>query len=281
MSTPATTTAPASDTARWRLLSVKGDPFLVAHWERVVFLHFLIGPKSLRSLAPAPFELELYEGQACVTLVALTMRRFRPYRRGSLLAWFLRPITRQCFLNVRTYVRWDDEPGALFLWGWLSKPFGVELPMERFGLPCGFCSMEYDHKHETGTLHGVVNERASAGTFAYRATLENDGQFYPCAPGSLAEFAMERYTGFFCRCNRPFVFRAWHPRWLQAPADVIIDDDSLLAGKFPWFKEARLAAANFAPGFEDVSLGRVHRLEEGNFRTRTRRSVLSAFYEMP
>src|SRR6266566_1531835 len=105
MSTPATTTSPdISDTARRRLLSVKGDPFLIAHWDRVAFLHFLISPHKLRPLVPAPFELELYEGQACVSLVALTMRRFRPFRRSSLLAWLFRPLARQYFLNVRTYV---------------------------------------------------------------------------------------------------------------------------------------------------------------------------------
>ena len=68
------------DTARRRLLTVKGDPFLVADWERVLFFHYLFDPEQLRPAVPAPFELELYHGEACVSLVAVTMRRFRPYR---------------------------------------------------------------------------------------------------------------------------------------------------------------------------------------------------------
>src|SRR5262245_22751699 len=106
MNTRDVTASAISDLARQRLLSAKGDPFLHAGWQRVVFLHFVVSPEILRAHVPEPFELELYEGQACVSLVALTMRRFRPFRRGSLAAWFFRPIRQQCFLNLRTYVRW-------------------------------------------------------------------------------------------------------------------------------------------------------------------------------
>src|SRR5437867_11720981 len=69
-----------TDAARRRLLSVKGDPFLVADWRNVVFLHYVIRPEILRPLVPATLELELHEGKACISLVALTMRRFRPFR---------------------------------------------------------------------------------------------------------------------------------------------------------------------------------------------------------
>src|SRR5437667_6137085 len=122
MTNPPLTTAPAiSEIARRRILSVRGDPFLFADWQQVVFIHFLISPEVLRPHVPAPFDLELYQGQACLSLVALTMRHFRPCQPGSPAAWLYRPIQRQCFLNFRTYVRWRDESGALFLWGWLSK----------------------------------------------------------------------------------------------------------------------------------------------------------------
>src|SRR5262245_37381663 len=97
-----------SDVARERLLSVKGDPFLLADWQRVVFMHFLVSPEVLRPHVPIPFELEMHQGEACLSLVALTMRGFRPFRHGSPLAWLLRPIREQCFLNFRTYVRWRD-----------------------------------------------------------------------------------------------------------------------------------------------------------------------------
>ncbi len=270
----------ASDAARRRLLSVKGDPFLLADWERALFMHFVLAPEVLRPYVPEPFELELHEGRACVSVVALTMRRFRACRRAA-LAWLLRPVAQQRFLNVRTYVRWRDEPGALFLWGWLSKPFRVGLPGAMFGLPYAFASLDYDHQLESGLLRGVARVEACSHRFAYRAAIDRKTAFQPCPAGSLAEFAMERYTGFFCRGGPRRVFRAWHPPWLQAAIELEFEEDSLLRARFPWFKEARLAASNFAPGFERVWLGRAHRLERAARAVRPRRSVLSAFYEMP
>ena len=270
----------ACDTAKRRLRSVKGDPFLFVDWERVVFLHFLLPPELLRPQVPASFELDLHEGRACVSLVALSMRHFRPSRRGS-LAWLFRPMAQQRFLNVRTYVRCGGEPGALFLWGWLSRPLGVALPFSLLGLPCGFGALEYEHGYETGALRGTATGKAAVSRFAYRAAIPPDGEFEKCAPGSLAEFALERYTGFFLRGNAPRLFRAWHPPWLQRQIAVTIEDDGLPRDKFPWWHEARLASANFAPGFERVWLGRAHRLNKATCASRTGRRVISAFYEMP
>lgn len=267
------------DPAKQRLLSGKGDPFLFADWERVVFLHYVVAPELVRPHVTNPLALELYQGKACVSLAAVTMRGFRPCRRGS-AGWLFRPITEQRFLNVRTYVRCGEEPGVLFIRGWLSQPFGLGLPSGMFGLPYAFASLEYRHHYETGAIHGQVTGTAHKGLLTYKASVDPKGSFQPCVAGSLAEFAMERNTGFFCRGDDLRVFRAWHPAWSQTPIAVTIEDDSLLTTAFPWFKEARLAAANFSPGFQRVWLGRAHRIKQGCTEPASRK-VLSAFYEMP
>jgi len=59
--------------AKRRLLSVNGDPFVFADWERLVFLHFVIAPELLRPHVPQPFELELHEASAVVSVVAVTI----------------------------------------------------------------------------------------------------------------------------------------------------------------------------------------------------------------
>src|SRR2546427_9994900 len=224
----------AAELAQERLLSVKGDPFLFADWERVVFLHFIVAPELLRRFVPRPFELELYESEACISLVHVTMRRFRPCRPVS-LGWLFRPITQQRFLNLRTYVHSGSEPGALFLWGWLSQPFPLRLPSAILGLPYSFASLDYEHDAELSVLHGAVSARNATESFAYRAAIAPHPPLAPCSPGSLAEFAMERYSGFFCRGPEPRVFRAWHPPWLQTPIDATIEDASLVTNKFPSF----------------------------------------------
>ena len=273
--------------------SANEEAFLFADWERVVFLHFAVDPATLLRYVPVPLELELYENIAWVTLVALTMRSFRPCRRGSPTAWLFRTIASQRFLNVRTYARRGDEPGALFLRGWLSQPFRVPLPGGLFGLPYEFASLEYRHQPEAGELRGVATVPAITGTdrlkpglqtverLLYRARVEPQKAYLPCGSGTLAQFALERYTGWFPRKNQLYVFRAWHPPWVQASIDVTIEDDSLLTTRFPWFKQARLVAAHYAPGFAGVQLGKSDRVGKFSRRCRASRSVLSGFYEMP
>ncbi len=206
------------------------------------------------------------------------MRHFRPCRLGS-AASLLRPLSQQRFLNLRTYVRLGSEPGALFLWGWLSRPYRAPLPSSLFDLPYSFASMGYEHRVDSGRFHGLVTQ--GTNRFAYTATAKPGVMPSPCVPHSLADFAMERYSGFFSWKHEARVFRTWHPSWMQLPTDACIEDDSLLTSKFPWFKEAILTSSNFATGFEHVWLGRAHALAESRMNPRQSGHVLSSFYEMP
>lgn len=267
-----------SAAGKGRLLSGKGDPFLFARWERVVFLHFTVEPMTLRPQVPSPFELELYGPNAVISVVAVTMSRFRPVRRALLAAWPFTLISRQSFLNLRTYVRLGDEPGALFLWGWLSQPCRLSLPSGVFALPYAFATLRYRHQHETGPISGVATSPRLPGRLAYHARMDAGATFEPCEPGSMSEFAMERYTGFFCRGDEVYRFRAWHAPWLQTPIAAEIEERSLLDGANPWFRRAKLVGAHYAPGFEQVWMGKAHRID---LSSRTRHRGLRTFFEMP
>jgi len=264
--------------ARQRLLSGKHDPFLVACWERVVFLHYLIRPELLRPHVPAQFVLDLYDNMACISVVAVTMRNFRASRSIS-TGWLFRPVRCERFLNLRACVHLREEHGAFILWSWLSNPLRATLPLMKLGFPCTFAEVEYDHRFETGKLQGSVKMKNSSGdALEYRGSLDSLHGFEPCRAGSLAEFAMERYTGFFSRGSRLRLVRCWHPPWMQRPMQASIADDNLITNRFAWFGEARLVAANVGPGFPDVWIGRPHEL---NSNSHDRHPVLSAFYEMP
>lgn len=270
--------------------------FVLANWERVLFLHFASAPELVRRWVPAPFELELHQGRACLSLAAVTMTSFRPSHLLS-PGWLLRPIGRQQFLNFRTYVRYLDEPGVLFLWGWLSRPLPLRLPSGAFGLPYSFARLDYYHRPEHGVLRGAVtDEKNPSLRFAYRAKGGLDSG--PTINGSLAEFAMERCTGYFCRRHRarisrgadlvdtapgftPCIFHGRHPRWRQVPLDAVIEEANLVTSKFPWFREASFAEANFGMGFDDVRLGLARRLLSGPCVQHSRRKVLAAFYDLP
>jgi uncharacterized protein YqjF (DUF2071 family) len=262
--------------AREGLVAVPGDPFLFADWHRVLFFHFVIPPEALRAHVPPPFELELRNGEACMSIVAVTMRNFRPCRFDPVALPF-GCLREQRFLNLRTYVRCHDEPGAFFLHGWLTRPLGLPLPSGFCALPFTFATSKYEHIPENGMIRGTVS--AAYRQFSYHAAIPDD-QYQPATPGSLAQFVMERYSGFFCRKGKGYVFRARHPIWLQRAVDATIEEDDLITIEFPEWKEARFMGASFAPGFERVELGKAHTVTDTPRRNGGHR-VLSRLFEMP
>src|SRR5438067_894904 len=82
-------------------------PLFFAEWLDVVFIHFELEPRVLQS--SVPFDLDLRDGRAYVSLVAFTQRRLRPAFGGRLAALFAAPLADHAFLNVRTYVRHGGE----------------------------------------------------------------------------------------------------------------------------------------------------------------------------
>src|SRR5262249_34894400 len=133
---PAKNSSSLSADGRNRLMSVRGEPLFFASWERAVFLHYDADADLLQR--QLPYELDLLDGRAFVSLVAFTMRDLRPRFGGALGKWIFRPIATHQFLNVRTYVRHRGEPGIYFIAEWLSNPLSVRLGPGTFGLPYRF-----------------------------------------------------------------------------------------------------------------------------------------------
>ncbi|HEX4264539.1 MAG TPA: DUF2071 domain-containing protein [Verrucomicrobiae bacterium] len=239
------------------MLSVTGEPLFFADWLRAVFVHYEVPAAELQR--DVPFELDLHDGKAYVSLVAFTMRGMRPCRGGRLAAWLFKPIATNDYLNFRTYVRHDGEPGIYFLTEWMNNPFSVRLGPLTFGLPYRFGEMNYKHRHEDGFLTGAVRESTDGSSFAYEATLAKHDSV-PCPAGSLDEFLLERYTAFTAHKSKRRFFRIWHQPWRQQAIRVSVSDNRLLREVWPWFSAATLAGANYSPGARDVWMGRPHQI---------------------
>jgi uncharacterized protein YqjF (DUF2071 family) len=244
--------------ARQRLLSLPGEPLFIADWNRVLMIHYEVEPDTLQRAVP--FELELNEGRAFVSLVAFTMRGMRPRMGGHLAALFLKPIATHEFLNVRTYVRHSGEPGIYFLAEWLSNRLSVALGPLMFGLPYRYGRVHYEHRWEQRVLAGNVVNSSRSGTLAYHATLPPKPTFGECESGSLEAWLMERYTAFTCTAGKARFFRVWHLPWRQAAVQTAVTEQSLLEKHWPFFRKARIIGANFSPGVSNVWMGRPHRL---------------------
>ena len=242
-----------SNGGKRRLLAVRGEPLFLADWERVLFIHYEMDAAALRK--EVPFEIDLWQGRALVSLVAFTMRDLRPRRGGRIAAWPFKPIATHPFLNVRTYVKHEGEPGIYFMTEWLSNRLSVLLGPLLYGLPYRFAQINYRHTHEQGILAGWVEAPGRSMRFAYEARLSSRPSFDSCLPDSRDEFLLERYTAYTAHGRTRRFFRIWHPPWPQVPVQISVSDESILTKVWPWFRKARLLGANYSPGFRDVWMG--------------------------
>jgi len=237
----------------------QSDTLFTADWDRVLMIHFEVDRDALQR--ETPFELDLREGTAFVTLVAFTLRGMRLRRGGLLGRWLIAPMATHVFLNVRTYVRHDGETGIQFLAEWLPNRLACCLGPGVFSLPYRLGKLRYEHDHESGRLHGEVCDARTGRCLRYRASCavcDAGTDWQPCSRGGLDEWLMERYTAFNCAGGRARFFRVEHGPWPQARAEVSIEDDALLATTWPWFRRARCAGANYSPGLRGVGMGRPH-----------------------
>jgi len=226
-------------------------PLFRADWLDVVFLHYEMEPAALQPWVP--FDLDLREGSAYVSLVAFTLRGLRSDFLARAGKWLFRPVSNHGFLNARTYVRAGRETGIYFLAEWLSNRLAVPLGRPLFGLPYHFGSFDCRHDPGDGCVSGTV--AGACGSLRYQGDLDAAPRLAPSRGGSLDEFLLERYTAFTqWRTLRRF-FRVWHEPWPVAPLAATVEDASLLNQTGGWIDHARLIAAHYSPGVHNVWMG--------------------------
>ena len=253
-------TGALSEAAKGRIERADGRPLFLADWMRAVFIHFETDPAALQKCVP--FELDLRDGRAYVSLVAFTMERMRLSFAGRLGAWMLSAFSSQRFLNVRTYVRAADETGIYFLAEWLSSRLSVPLGPVIFGLPYHPARLEYRHAREVGEISGQVTPARGAGRLSYRAKMDAGSAPSGCVAGSLEEFLMERYTAFTSWRGKRRLFHVWHEPWPQTPLrEIEIHDRTLLASTGEWTRSAGCIGASFSEGVRGVWMGWPHRMK--------------------
>jgi uncharacterized protein YqjF (DUF2071 family) len=246
-----------SDVARDRFLDRERKSLFLGSWVRALFIHFEVDPAILQPRVP--YELDVRDGKAYVSLVAFTMERLRPAFGGWCTEQLAKPIATHHFLNVRTYVKHNGEPGIYFMHEWLSSWLAVQLGPPLYGLPYHFARMHYEAVGDE--VKGAV--RADGDQFQF-AAINNGQPFRPCAADSLSEFLLERYTAYTGTGSSSRLFRIWHEPWPQVAMDVNILDDSLLQQSGDWYQHAKLMQANYSIGARDIWIGRPRRCAAPN-----------------
>jgi len=232
------------------------NPLFHCSWDRAVFLHYRVEPRFLQR--QVPFQLDLFDGQAYVSLVAFTLRNMRLSHPH--LKFVTQPLHTHAFLNVRTYVRVGELRGIYFLAEWLNNRLATMLGPILYGLPYRFGRLTYSHDipHMQGEILGGMGSGTPMPVrpaLRYHAALPSFPTYQPTVPDTLDHFLLERYIAF--TQHGPFrrLFQVWHQPWPQTAIDAQIKNDSLLHTTGAWSAHAQFISANFSPGVSNVQMG--------------------------
>lgn len=258
---------------RRRLFSEPWHPLWQAVWRDVFLLHYRADLDVVRAVVPGAFNMDLHDGDAWVSVLAFTMRHFRPSPNGPWWTPLCRCVPEQRFLNVRTYVRHRGERGVFSLWGWVSRPPWMPALDHPFGLPCSVADIKFEHHPATGDLQGMV--QAGGEQFVYKCRLDSTRLEETARPNSLAAFTLEQRNRFYWHRNRGRMFRARHEPWIVAETDPTVLDDRLLRRAFPGQDWAKPVSAQYIAGADNVYVDWTGALP------RHRHLGASAFYTMP
>lgn len=230
---------------------------LIADWRRFLFVHYSLPPEAL---APhVPYDLDLYDGRAFVSLVFFTLERMRPPFLSGVGEVLLRPISNHPFLNVRTYVNHRGADGICFLAEWIPNRISEKLGPRTYGLPYRFGEFDHEFRREDGVARLGIDDPAVEARLAltYPITLGPDRA---CEPGTAEAFLLERYRAYTFRGALRRTFRVAHEPWRIRSVDWIRANTSLIETAFPWFKAATFHSAHLSPGVTDVEMGFPHRV---------------------
>jgi uncharacterized protein len=169
-------------------------PFLTARWEHLVLLNYSVDPALLRPLVPQATELDSWDGQTLVSLVAF---RFLDTRLLSL------PIPGHRHFeeaNLRFYVRRRGPDGV-----WRRAVVFIRELVPRWAIAT-VARIVYNEPYLAVPMtHSLAISPATGGTVTYgwrfrgavyTLTATVQGAASPFRPGSEAEFITEHYWGY-------------------------------------------------------------------------------------
>ena len=175
-------------------------------WHDLLFAHWRVDPRQLRTRVPGAFELDLFEDTCWVGIVPFHMTNVAP-RGVPALPW----LSAFPELNVRTYVRVGDRPGIYFFSLDAGSAAAVLAAYTMLNLPYHHANMTVSQAGETITYRSV---RYSNPDAAFDATYEPLGAVFEAPPGSLEHFLTERYCLYHLD-HRAHAYRLdiHHPPW--------------------------------------------------------------------
>ncbi|MCP9768542.1 DUF2071 domain-containing protein [Lacihabitans sp. LS3-19] len=150
-------------------------------WNEAVFFHWKVEVDILQKYIPNGLEIDLFEGQAWVSLVVFKMEKIRPKGFPA-----FSPISNFDEINIRTYVKSGNKTGVYFLSIEASSRISCFIARKISELPYRFSNI----KRSFGKIHSVNNTFEESLKIEYQLS-ENVNE-----KSDLDKWLTERYALF-------------------------------------------------------------------------------------
>jgi uncharacterized protein YqjF (DUF2071 family) len=219
-------------------------------------MHWPVATAVLRELVPRQLDLDLFEGQAWISLVAL---RISDMRYPFAPRWLAFPKLRE--LNLRTYVKYRGVGGVCFLGIDISSAMMARVFRRVSRYPCQVSEIDYSTVG-ANTLMLEVSRRDQRS--AFRSALHPRGDRHRSADATIEEWLTDRRYSFQPSDGRIYRLEVRHAPWEIETCDVDIQSNDLLRQVFPSLS-AGPAVAHFVRE-NRVFIPRPVTLDEGRAR---------------
>ncbi len=187
-----------------------------------LYAHWALPAEQLRPLLPSGLTLDLYHGQAWLSLVPFRVARTRLHGLPPIPG-----LSAFDELNARTYVVKDGKPGVWFFSLDVTNRLVVEGARIGFRSPFFHADIQLTRR-EDGIL--IVSRRTdprlTSGVFEARYRPANASVFI-AQPGTLDHWLTERYCLYTVSRGRLFRGNIHHLPWRLQPAEAAIVTNSV------------------------------------------------------
>ena len=168
-------------------------------WNNALFVHWKVELKELSKFVPSNLQIDLFDGDPWVSLVAFTMEKIRPRSFPS-----FRPFSNFNEINIRTYVKSNDKTGVYFLSIEAGKNIACKIARKISKLP-----------YRYSTINRTLNTYKSFNSdFKDSLEIQYELNHSKINTNALDKFLTERYALFHDVENYIYEFEIHHLPWL-------------------------------------------------------------------
>jgi uncharacterized protein YqjF (DUF2071 family) len=208
-------------------------------WNKAIFLHYEVNIADLEHLVPKELEIDLFDGNPWVSVVAFTMENIRPKNLPALAL-----VSNFDEVNIRTYVKFNNKSGVYFLSIEASKRLSAIIAKRVSQLPYRFSHInraQFEFHSQNRSLNDHLDIEFKIGNKVTSKSVKD-------------KWLTERYALFQDSPNGINQFEIHHIEWPIYQVEQL--DLNLHYARFSNLIQSNADIIHYSPGVKVLSWGK-------------------------